>query len=224
MILNVCVFAVAPPEAVVLPPAARAAGGRFSKTLVDAFSVIGVDALDPPGKVAGHLGCCVAEQALYPVVPPQGVLLHVPIPHGVVGGQVEQAVALGIFPRGFFAEVFGDGDGGDVSRNLDHPMVLGARGSGRSEVHRERAQQAFFGRENGRRPAGSQPVWPGQLAIVRPQGVGLDVRHDHLFAAIGSRAAGARAGADARAVNGLGVGVRQARGRAVVQARALIVQ
>ena len=64
----------------------------------------------------------------------------------------------------------------------------------------------------------------GQLAVVGPQGVGGNVRHDHALGPVRGRPARTRAGADGEAVDGVRVASRQAGRRAVPQVDPIAIE
>ena len=98
---------------------------------------------------------------------------------------------------------------------------LGRRGR---VVHGEGAQHPPADTDDRRRPARPEPGAQGEVAVVGPQGVGLDVLDDHLPAPVRRRTARADRRPDLLAVDGLVVEGGQARCGAVPKVPAGLVE
>ena len=108
-----------------------------------------------------------------------------------------------------------DRNGGRGGRHRDQLPVPFIRTASRAEVERERAEHPPLLVEDGRRPAGTQPVCQRDVTVIVPERVGRNVLHDHRLAAKGRRAARAGARSDALAVDSTGERRRKARTRSV---------
>lgn len=86
-----------------------------------------------------------------------------------MAGLIAQCVAL--------APVL-DGHGGQLGDHLARLQVFEAGPAGRFAVHGDRAQNPFFGRQYGMRPAGPQALVQRQVFVVGPIGREIDVVRD----------------------------------------------
>jgi hypothetical protein len=107
---------------------------------------------------------------------------------------------------------------------FDDVVLVRTGTAGLAVVHREGSHHPALGGQHGRGPACSQRMREGELAVVGPQGVGGDVRHDHGLGPVRRRPTRTLARADGDAVDGLRVASRQAGRRAVPQVATIRIQ
>ena len=103
-------------------------------------------------------------------------------------------------------------------------QVLLGRAARLAIVDGEGAENPSVRRLDGRGPAGPQPVCHCKISVVDPKRILGNVRDDYGLATEGGRTAGSNGRADCSAVNGVVVGLRQARGGPVQKMLSLFVE
>ena len=91
-------------------------------------------------------------------------------------------------------------------------------------IHRERAQDAAVGGCHGRGPAGLEAVVKGEVAVISPERIVGDVRHDDLASCEGRGPAGAGGRADSHAIDRLDIRLREAGRGAMAQVKSLMIE
>src|SRR5215813_12960286 len=108
-----------------------------------------------------------------------------------------------------------------MSDLLDDLLIARARAARLAIIHGERRHDFALCRKDRRGPTGAQRMGQSHLAVVRPQGVGCDVLHDHLFAAVCGRPAGTYSRSNDNSIDGISVRLWKAGGATMAQAIAV---
>jgi hypothetical protein len=148
--------------------------------------------------------------------PDETIRVDLPFPGADVSAADGQTQSFLACPQGLGLTILDNGDCRRRRGQLDQLPVPFIRAASRAEVESERAEHAPLLVEDGRRPAGTQPVSQRDVTVIVPERVGRNVLHEHRLAAEGRRAARAGARSDALAVDSTGERRRKARSRSVV--------
>ena len=91
-------------------------------------------------------------------------------------------------------------------------------------IHRERAQDGAVGGYHGRGPAGPEAVAKGKVAVISPQRIARDIRHDHLASHEGRSPAGAGGRANSHAIDRMVIRLREAGRGAMAQVQSVRIE
>ena len=173
---------------------------------------------------ADQLGSRVAEHPFERPVHLCDLLVHRDRRDRLVCVLEQIPVALLALSRRFLGARTLDRNARQAGGELDEVEVEGAAVVRLAVVERERAEHRAVGGEDRGRPAGAEPGFQGQTAVVAPQRVARDVRYAHALAPVGGGAARPGRGADLGAVDRLAIGLRQAGGRPVAQMQPVAIE
>src|SRR5258708_29172137 len=98
------------------------------------------------------------------------------------------------------------------------------RSAGLAVIHGKRAQHLVRLHKYGSRPAGTEPIGLGHASVRLPERILENVGDHNGFSAVHGRAAGSRLRSDAKAVDGLGIGLGKAGAGAVPHVLPVLVK